>query len=113
MPSVLIVDDNIDLAHLAEDFLSTHGLTATCAESGDEALSLLRNDLVPDLLFSDIVMPGLSGYTLAKLVRIEFPGVRILLTTGWKLPEQDEFDILLKPYKLEELAKRAKEALRT
>lgn len=103
MRSLLVVDDNPLLtfalvAALGDDFM------IESADNAAAALELMRNGFLPQVLFSDIVMPGaLDGLGLAKLVQVEFPEVRILLTTGWKLPEYRGFEVMLKPYEVQDV----------
>ncbi len=104
MSSVLIVDDNPLLAASAEDFFERHSYEVHIRDNAPDALRLIQHEMVPDILFSDIVMPGAyDGFELAKLVRRDFPQVRILLTTGWQLPEYSPFEVLLKPYHLADI----------
>jgi YesN/AraC family two-component response regulator len=78
------------------------------ASSGEEALELIGANAV-DVVFSDIVMPGINGLELAKRIRESHPSVPVLLASGYSskqfIPkDQREFPILRKPYKLETLA---------
>lgn len=65
---LLIVDDEPHLLRALEAFLSAEGFEVTTARSGAEALVKLAQGL-PDLIISDIRMPGLSGYELARQLR--------------------------------------------
>jgi CheY-like chemotaxis protein len=66
--SVLIVDDEADARELIATVLEQAGARAITAGTVDEALALLANDR-PDVLLTDIAMPGSDGYTLLKKVR--------------------------------------------
>ncbi len=104
---VLLVEDNQHVRDMTVDYLREHNFTVRHADSGDEAVELLQNGYVPDIMFSDILMPGkLDGFALASLVRKEYPSVRILLTSGWTNDEKrnEGFEILAKPYDLTKLA---------
>ncbi|HEU4408414.1 MAG TPA: response regulator [Polyangiaceae bacterium] len=65
---VLVVDDEPDVRELIETILSTRGAAVTTAESAPEGLELLRAER-PDVLVSDISMPGEDGYSLLRKVR--------------------------------------------
>jgi len=62
---LLIVDDEPNLLRAVEAYLATEGFDVTTARSGAEALVKLTQG-VPDLIISDIRMPGMSGYELAR-----------------------------------------------
>ena len=86
------------------------------AESGSEAIAMLGRHSEIDLLFTDVVMPGgLSGFDLGKIVRERWPSIRILYTSGYT---QEIYNIvgdelLPKPYSLESLSQKVKEAMGT
>ena len=66
--SVLVVDDNADSRNLLRELLSGHGAATVTAGSTDEAIQVFRR-LRPDVLVSDIAMPGEDGYDLIRRVR--------------------------------------------
>ena len=102
--TILVVEDNPVLAELARDNLRLRGMEVHAATNAPDALAMIREGLVPDVLFSDIVMPGaFDGYELAVTVRMQHPDMCILLTTGWVVPEYSPFEVLTKPYSVEEL----------
>jgi DNA-binding NtrC family response regulator len=78
------------------------------AENAAEALRHLQQGIGVDLLLSDIVMPGaINGLGLAELCRERFPGIPVLLTSGFSDAAQavnGRFDILRKPFELAALA---------
>ena len=66
--SVLIVDDEPNLLRALEAYLGSEGFDVTTARSGSEALARVAQ-VVPDLIISDIRMPGMNGYELARHFR--------------------------------------------
>ena len=70
--SVLIVDDEEDARELIGRILKDRGATVRTAPSGEEAMSLLEAER-PDILVSDIGMPGMDGYTLIRSIREKWP----------------------------------------
>ena len=87
--------------------LDEMGFEPTVVHDAQEALDRLRNGVRPQLIFSDIVMPGgISGLELARTVRKRFPELPILLTTGYseQIAGTHGFDVLQKPYELISLA---------
>ena len=103
---VLVVDDERDLADLAEALLQSHGLGVAVAYSAAQALGALEHDREIDALFSDIMMPGMTGLQLAQTVRERYPHVKILLTSGYTLPtlfakHDVGYSFVAKPYRIE------------
>lgn len=107
---VLVVDDEEDLAHLAEVLLSSEGLDVVVANSALDALAMLANDSEIDALFSDVMMPGMTGLQLADTVREMYPRVKIVLTSGYTLPallagRQTHYLFVPKPYRIDTVMK--------
>lgn len=105
---VLVVEDNDYVRYFARQLLSDLGCNVVEAESGSEALKLLSTTSV-DLVFSDIVMPGMNGLELAREIRRMHGQVPVLLASGYSSKQfvprdQREFPILRKPYTLGTLA---------
>jgi DNA-binding NtrC family response regulator len=78
---VFVVDDEHVIASSLAAILKLHGYSATSFTSPLEALTAARSS-APDLLVSDVAMPGLSGVDLAIQIRAECPECRILLFSG-------------------------------
>ncbi|WP_343589658.1 histidine kinase famiy protein [Paracidovorax wautersii] len=119
---VLVVDDRQEVADLAGAMLESLGYQVEIATDAAQALARLdsrTNPVVPDLVFSDVLMPGgMNGFMLAREVRKRNPRIAILLTTGYAgdgnisdVPEGAEFDVLKKPYGMSELARRVRLAI--
>lgn len=117
--SVLVVEDQPDIAALATAILVEHGYRVLAAPNGDVALAMLEDGAKVDLLFSDLIMPGaMNGVMLARAARKRFPNLRVLLATGFaaEVVERDgslggEFEILGKPYRRTELLTRVRNVL--
>ena len=111
---ILLVEDNEEVGEFAEILLTELGHQVTRVTSGEKALDLARGQLF-DAVFTDVVMPGMSGLELAETLERERPELRIVLTTGYS----DEIaasgtggrPVLLKPYRLETLAAALDQAL--
>ena len=82
--SVLVVDDNRDAAETLAALLNLLGHNAPVANDGHQALRMLAS-LMPQVVFLDLGMPGMSGYEVAAAIRQErrFDGVRLVALTGW------------------------------
>ncbi len=108
--TILLVEDDDDVRHVASSALGEFGYNVLVAASGNEALGILESRAHIDLLCSDVVMPGISGIELAREAQQMRPGIAVLLTSGYS-PETvaghgsiDSFAFLSKPYRPAELA---------
>jgi two-component system, NtrC family, sensor kinase len=102
---VLLVEDNAEVAAVGKAYLEQLGYDVRRAASAQEGLDAMEGEDRVDLVFSDILMPGgMNGLDFADVVRKRFPGVAVLLTTGYSSSVQDArqrgFEVLQKPYDL-------------
>ncbi len=115
---VLLVEDNQTVGEFAAQLLAELGYKTRWAGDAQTALELLaRHPGDFDLVFSDVVMPGISGLDLAQQLRRERPGLPVILTSGYSHVIADEgthgFMLLRKPYSVEELARAIRTAAKT
>jgi CheY-like chemotaxis protein len=104
--AVLLVEDNAQVRAFAEDLLRDMGCQVMSAADGEEALELLDTQPV-DLVFSDVVMPRMSGVELARRIREVKADVPVLLATGYSdeiVKSGAEFAVVPKPYRPQDLA---------
>lgn len=106
---ILLVEDSRTVAVFAQSLLEDMGCEFVHAATAEEALAMFEQDPEGfDIVFSDIVMPGLSGLDLAAKLRTQRPTLPILLATGYSEAaargEGSEFPILPKPYKRDKLS---------
>ncbi len=115
--SVLLVDDNIELANFAADGLTELGYSITLVDNATDALAeLVMHADRFDVVFSDVVMPGMTGLDLAQAIRDRSIDVPVVLTSGYsEALSQDGvagFDLVQKPYSIEELSRVLRRAAR-
>ncbi len=79
---ILVVDDEPALRAIATRILKRSGYQTISAADGATALALIESDGVPDLVLSDLQMPGMSGVVLLREIRRRWPSVRVLLMSG-------------------------------
>ena len=114
--TVLVVEDNASLRQVAVRQLTELGYRVLEAPDGASALAILASESA-DVLFSDVVMPGMSGTELTEEVRRRWPKLRVLLTSGFPDSRNAEavaavrVRILAKPYRKQELAQALRETL--
>ena len=113
---VLVVEDNEQVGAFATQALRELGYHSVLASDGARALSELGAG--PErfqIVFSDVVMPGMSGVELAGEVRRAHPGVPVVLTSGYShvLAQNDAhgFELLHKPYSGAQLSRILRKAL--
>jgi len=107
---VLVVEDNLDVGTFAVQALTELGYLPVLATSAREALSELAD--TPrrfDVVFSDVVMPGMSGIELALEIRKHHTALPVVLTSGYShvLAQNgsDGFELLHKPYSIDQLSR--------
>jgi PAS domain S-box-containing protein len=105
---VLIVDDQPDVLDMASEMFRTLGFHVITASSGRQALEILEKTPDIHLLFSDVVMPGLSGVELGKKAQQISPDTRVLLASGYTTPAGSTkgFELLSKPYRIADILKK-------
>ena len=107
---ILVVEDNAEIGDIVSNLLSELGQKPTHAPDGVTALKILEaQGGAFDLVLTDIVMPDISGIDLANNIRARWPGLRVVLATGYSHVLADfapiGFDLLQKPYSIEALRK--------
>ena len=114
--TVLIVEDNDNLRNLLQRTLEGVGFSVLPAADGAEALRWSeQHEGTINIVVSDIVMPGLNGLELSKLIRAARPETKFLFITGFgdQFPELREYgaDVLEKPFLSSELLRKVEEIL--
>ena len=111
---ILVVEDNAEVGHFAETLLSELGHSVTLATSGEEALELARGRDF-DVVFSDVVMPGMGGLRLAEQLAEEKPELPVILATGYSQEIAQSGSggrpVILKPYRLATLSQALVDAM--
>jgi CheY-like chemotaxis protein len=106
---VLVVEDNVEVGVFSTQILQDLGYETTWAANANEALARLDDGLQVDVVFSDVVMPGMSGVELGQEIRRRYSGLPVVLTSGYShvLAEEGRhgFELLQKPYAAEELSR--------
>ena len=117
--TVLVVEDEDLVRTLTRRTLERAGYRVVEAPNAHLALAMVRDGgLQPDLLLSDIVMPGMSGRELAVTLEREFPGLAVILMSGFVDQREPlaalgggRWAFLAKPFSLDELRLKVSEAL--
>jgi DNA-binding response OmpR family regulator len=116
-PTILLVDDDAELCELMREFFSQHGIRLKSAHDGSQGLARAL-DGEYDLLLLDVMLPGLDGFELLRLVRRQSPVPVIMLTARTAPADRvaglngGADDYLPKPFGPEELLARIHAVLR-
>ncbi|MEW6100821.1 MAG: response regulator [Candidatus Omnitrophota bacterium] len=114
--NILIIDDEEDAVYCLKNFLARKGYATDSATSGEEALEKLSKKNA-DLILLDIVMPGLNGTEIAKIVREKYPNIKIIVTTAF--PKESKVlskgglmeALITKPFRIQELYEKLDEVI--
>ena len=118
--TILVVEDDEDVRRSTVRMLNSLGYQVLEAKDGPSALKVLgKSGNGVDLVYSDVIMPsGMNGIELANELGRHYKGIKVLLTSGYpdKIIGTDDFDeigveLLSKPYRREQLAKKLRATL--
>ena len=113
---VLVVEDNVEIGRFATQILDDLGYRTLWVPNADEALAQLSTAAGRfEVVFSDVVMPGMSGIDLAQEVRRRHPHLPVVLTSGYSHVLAEEgphgFDLVHKPYSAEQISRALHRAI--
>ena len=80
-PGLLVVDDEALVRTCLSEMLIEAGYTVRTASDGFSALGAIRDE-IPDLILSDLHMPGMSGFEFLSVVRRRFPSIHVIAMSG-------------------------------
>jgi two-component system cell cycle sensor histidine kinase/response regulator CckA len=117
--TILVVEDEDDVRHMATRMLTSAGFTVLPARSADEALRLIAlHEHQIHLMLTDMVMPTMSGPDLAARLATSRPEIKVLYTSGYtddaflhRAVSEDATDFIGKPYTKAELTRKVRETL--
>ena len=117
--TVLLVEDEDAVRLFGSRALRNKGYRVLEAGDGEQALDVINEYGAPiDLIITDVMMPGMDGHTLVKLVQEELPNIKVILMSGYAeeaipggLGGDPTLHFLPKPFSLQELAGKVKEVI--
>ena len=112
----LLVEDEPDVRRLVEKLLTLQGYKVLAAAGPSDAIAMARDFEGPiDILVTDVIMPGMNGVELAGIIRERYPGLPVVLTSGYSnvLAENAHrgFELIQKPYSVELLSRILRKAI--
>ena len=113
---VLVVEDDEEVGRFSTELLRDLGYAIKWAANANEALvALAEDEFTFDLVFSDVIMPGMNGVELATVIRERYPGLPVVLTSGYSSVLADNahrgFELIQKPYSVEALSRTLRKAI--
>ena len=117
MAKILVIDDDVTVTQLLKMLLSMEGHQPTTLNDSNEAMTM-ANQLLPDLITLDLMMPGLSGFDLCELLHQDpkFTHIPVLIISARDDPESKERayqagakGYLTKPFGIDTLTQQIKE----
>ena len=117
--TILLVEDDQSVRDFASKALKSLNYIVLTAENGEEAIKIvLEGKVKPDLLFTDMVMPGINGRELSEKIRMNFPTIPVIFTSGYTDDKivrngflQNDVDFIPKPYSRHTLSSKVREVL--
>jgi CheY-like chemotaxis protein len=113
--SILIVEDDVDILSSLAEIIRDEGFAVQTAANGYQALSVLEQ-MAPDVVFLDLMMPGMDGWRFIEVVRQRFPsltGSIVLISAVHNLVDEARKlgvrYFLRKPYDLDDVVRLARE----
>lgn len=108
--NILVIEDELVMCDLLSDLLKDRGYDVNCAQSGEEGLKLLERTK-PDVVISDLKMPGMDGITVLRTIKQRDPdSVVIIITAFGSLETAQEalrigaYDYITKPFEINKIA---------
>lgn len=117
--SMLLVDDETEFLALVSKRMARRGVSVTTAESGEQALRLL-SEQVFDVVVLDVRMPGLDGIETLRRIKAQLPETEVILLTGhadaqsaYTGMQLGAFDYMIKPVAFDELFAKIQDAAKS
>ncbi len=118
-PTVLVVDDEPELLRFVAAVLERRGMRVITAHGSAQALQVMEHtEMPPDLLLTDVVMPGVSGPMLLDQLSQRFPQLRVLFMSGYEARTivqryvvDQGYPLLPKPFTVEQLREKVKSVM--
>ncbi len=110
-PNILVVDDDPEVREILAETLEEFGYGVVQAGSGEEALPLLTGRTDIQMLITDVRMPGMSGLELAERARRHDAQLKVIVISGYFLPQTITERFLKKPFHMQELASAVRSEL--
>jgi len=119
-PTILVIDDDAEIRYSLSRVLSSRNYTVTEAASGEDGIAMVKKGPVPDLVFLDVRMSGMTGIEALQHIRSVNPKQLVVLMTAFgtaqtaiEAMKYGAFDYVMKPFDPEKVLSLAQNALKT
>jgi CheY-like chemotaxis protein len=115
--TILVAEDEPVLRKIVCEILENAGYQVLTGKDVDEVIEIARHHGPPDLVLTDVVMPGLSGPELARRLQLLYPQMKVLFMSGYPTPRQEnatlppDAEFIQKPFTKLNVLRRLREVL--
>ena len=116
--TILVVDDEPEVRKLVSAMLTRSGYKVLSADTGENAVRLIKSNPDTDLLLTDVVSPGMSGPMIADRIAALKPDIRVLFMSGYDSTQvvqryvvEKGYFLLVKPFTMEQLERKVSQVL--
>jgi PAS domain S-box-containing protein len=117
--TILVIDDERSVLKITGRILEADGFCVRLASNGEDALTSVERDGRPDLVLTDLIMPGMGGVVVARRLAADWPDLPILFVSGYSTDDfrrewgvDSKLFLLQKPFTADELVKKVAAVLR-
>jgi DNA-binding NtrC family response regulator len=116
--TIIVVDDEPEIRKLVSAMLTRNGYRVLSADTGENAVRLLKNNPETELLLTDVVSRGMSGPMIADHIAALKPGIRVLFMSGYDSTQvvqryvvERGYSLLVKPFTMQQLERKVRQVL--
>ena len=116
--TILVLDDEPEVRKLVAAMLNRYGYRTLTADTGENAVRLIRSNPEISLLLTDVVAPGMSGPMAADQIAAMKPGIKVLFMSGYDSSQvvqryvvEKGYSLLSKPFTMEQLGEKVQKVL--
>jgi two-component system, cell cycle sensor histidine kinase and response regulator CckA len=116
--TILVVDDEPEIRKLVSAMLTRCGYRVLSADTGENAIALLKNNPHTELLLTDVVVPGMSGPMIADEIAALNPAIKVLFMSGYdgtrvvmRYVAEKGYSLLIKPFTMDQLERKVEAVL--
>ena len=114
--TIIVVDDEPEIRKLVSAMLTRNGYRVLTADTGENAVRLMKNNPETELLLTDVVSPGMSGPMIADQIAALKPGIKVLFMSGYDSTQvvqhyvvERGYSLLVKPFTMQQLERKVKQ----
>jgi CheY-like chemotaxis protein len=102
---ILVIDDDIEFRNYISILLSKNGYYVKSTGNGDMALNIIKS-VIPNLIITDLIMPDMDGLEIIKIIKSQYPKIKIMAISGGGRIEPDMYLDLASKFKADAILKK-------